>query len=548
MRFFVFILVVYLELFSSCALPKQGINIFITSEKLTSVVSQDYLSRVRSKIDDIGFKEVYNKDESKLNVHFEFIGYEGFTGTGDSLATYIIKNTENSETIKLEKRMDIELSFSFVDDGGLEKGKQQFTYAVAKQIKDAIYYQHCEKFQSIFDKQIAIEQEQNKIQAKKTAEERVKEDKRRQALAKLSQEQDYQKLKKVLSIKPEYRALLDERTKTMLIGSYSLGEMSKAINSGANENRIIQELEGSNLTYASYFTPEQKTYLREAGLSNKLIEYLELHTQEVEIKRERERRLARLERQREREEEEAEEERREAIESARRSREQQERNDASRQRWIDASNIVESTRKETLASLKQQAYEQQRYNQNSYDDSSYSSKSNTREYRSDVREVNNRYEDQLAQIRANKIRVASQREEPTQTRAIASNQNKKVEEKPYKYEFIEAMAYIIRHEKNQYSDVRYSGIGPYGVITSYSTEEEALSTAGCSNFSNVGQSYNYNEYRGKVYYCNKPLDSSFYSTDIDGSYGIGPGLTSGRKRWICKDSIFSDKPGDCKEI
>ena len=129
-----------------------------------------------------------------------------------------------------------------------------------------------------------------------------------------------------------------------------------------------------------------------------------------------------------------------------------------------------------------------------------------------------------------------------------TNKNQ-AKEKPYKYEFIEGMAFIIRHEKTKFSGVRYSGKGPAGSITSYETEEQAIATAGCKNYQGVGHSHTYGEYNGKVYYCNRPLRPGFFSTDIDGDYGVGPGLTSGRKRWLCKDKALGGNWRErCKEI
>ncbi len=126
---------------------------------------------------------------------------------------------------------------------------------------------------------------------------------------------------------------------------------------------------------------------------------------------------------------------------------------------------------------------------------------------------------------------------------------KKVEEKPYQYEFIEGMAFIIRHEKTKLSKVKYSGKGPAGSISSYETEEKALATAGCKSYQGVGHFHTYGKYSGKVYYCNKPLRPGFFSTDIEGDYGVGPGLTSGRKRWLCKDKALNDNWQErCKEI
>lgn len=130
-----------------------------------------------------------------------------------------------------------------------------------------------------------------------------------------------------------------------------------------------------------------------------------------------------------------------------------------------------------------------------------------------------------------------------------ATRSSQVKEKPYKYEFIEGMAFIIRHEKTDYSNVRYSGKGPAGSITSYATEEKALATAGCKSYQGVGHSHIYGKYSGKVYYCNTPLRPGFFSTDIEGDYGVGPGLTSGRKRWLCKDKALNDNWREqCKEI
>ena len=129
-----------------------------------------------------------------------------------------------------------------------------------------------------------------------------------------------------------------------------------------------------------------------------------------------------------------------------------------------------------------------------------------------------------------------------------TTQRHKTKDKVYQYEFIEGMAFIIRRE-TELSGIKYSGKGPCGSITSYDTEEEALSTVGCADYHGVGHSHKYREYSGKVYYCGKPLKPGFCPTDIEGDYGIGPGLTRGRIRWLCQDkALGSDWQKKCKEI
>ncbi len=406
MKKFILFFLISIEVAFSCNLPNQSIKLYLTYD--TSEIYAPIVNSLSNELKRKGFDILYEPDDNTIFIHFGKLGRDGWSILSDLVASYTIKNTSNDESVTLVKRKNHECFTNSSDC--IESEEKKFSRAVATDIIKAIKHESCEKFQSIFDKQITLEKEQNKLQSQKMAVQRVKEEKRRQAVAELSKEQNYKKLKKVLSIKPEYLSLLDERTKTMLIGSYSLGEMSKAIANGTSEESFIRKLEKSNLTYSAHFTNEQRNYLLEAELSSKLIDYLELHTQEVEIKREQEERLARLERQREREIEEEEEAREEAIRDERRSRELQERNDANRQMWINASNALTKITNETLANLKQQAYEQKKYNTNSYSNS-YSSNGYQKEYRSNVREVNNRYDDKLAQIQAKKMRIVSQKEE-----------------------------------------------------------------------------------------------------------------------------------------
>jgi len=125
----------------------------------------------------------------------------------------------------------------------------------------------------------------------------------------------------------------------------------------------------------------------------------------------------------------------------------------------------------------------------------------------------------------------------------------KTQEKAYRYEFVEGMAFITRKESDL-SGVRYGGKGPSGTITTYDTEEEALSAAGCENHHGVGHPHTYGDKSGKVYYCGVPLTLGFNSMDIDGYHGIGPGLTRGRKRWLCQDKAlyYNSWQEKCKEI
>lgn len=125
-------------------------------------------------------------------------------------------------------------------------------------------------------------------------------------------------------------------------------------------------------------------------------------------------------------------------------------------------------------------------------------------------------------------------------------QPKKAPEEKYIYEFIEGMAIIYRYDKTKYSDVEYGGKGPHGNITRYKSEDEALRHAGCENYRGTGTPHSYNGKRGTVYFCDKPLDTSFYNNDIAGEDDIGPGLTGYRKRWMCQKKYFQENK--CKEI
>ena len=301
-------------------------------------------------------------------------------------------------------------SFSGRDAKCFKRRYKGFSFTLLNKLKNIITKTNYQDFKMILDKQIALQKEKElKYLQQKTAK-RMKEQEGIDTIIRLAKEKNYKKLKKVLKIKPEYKSLLDSKTQTMLIGYYCLGEIAKALQSGMSDEQMIKELEKSNSTYLSYFSLEQKDYLREEGLSSRLIEFLELHTQEMNLKREQKRRIAKMERQIEREEAEA----REAIEQDRqrekRRRERQAKNNDDAQRWKDMSNALTKTTNDMMSNIQYRS-NQQHYANDAYNNAISPKKRTTNynnSYRSEQREINNNYNTKLANIKAKKMKLKNQ--------------------------------------------------------------------------------------------------------------------------------------------
>lgn len=94
--------------------------------------------------------------------------------------------------------------------------------------------------------------------------------------------------------------ITDEKLKVSLVGpkELTIKKITELIVQGVKDEELTSLIDSTDEKYATSFTDGQKQYMLDAGLSINLINYLELHSLEVEIKREREERLARLERER----------------------------------------------------------------------------------------------------------------------------------------------------------------------------------------------------------------------------------------------------------
>jgi len=408
MKIIILLIIISIQTLVACKLPNQKIKLLISVFRNDDSTIQ-YSHKIRTKLDDMNFNILSNSDGQELKIHFSNFSHNGFWNYS-YIASYIITNS--SDVILFNGNINMSTN-NTPTDSALDKYDKIFVKKVADHINNNIKKNQCIKFQKYFDKQIALEKQQSLKNSQQLAIETDKERKRRVALAKLSQERNYKKLKKVLKIKPEYKSLLDIKTQTMLIGYYCLGDMAKALQNGMSETQMIKELEQSNFTYLPYFSQKQKDYLIEEGLSSRLIEFLELHTQEINIKKEQKRRIASLQRQREQEEKEAKEAREEEIREARRARERQEENDISAQRWRDMSNALTKTKNEMLNTIQQKANQQQ-YATDIYNNSISTKKRTSNynnSYRSEQREINNNYDNKLAKIHAKKLKIAKQKKE-----------------------------------------------------------------------------------------------------------------------------------------
>ena len=394
--FLIFFIVV--NLFSACSLPDGDIKLFILSnnDKIDGYNSyKKHYNFILSRLMSNNFLLVDNKNEDIIIVYFEQLENVVFKGT--SKAIFQIINSTNNRFILLK----VEVPFEVNDT--------KFSKKIVYTIKQTIKQNNCELFQSIFDKQIALEKQQSLKNSQQRAIENNKEEKRRTALEKLAKEKNYTKLKKVLKIKPEYKSLLDKKTQTMLIGHYCLGDISLALQNGMSDTQMIKELDKNNFTYLPNFSLEQKDYLREEGLSPKLIEFLELHTQEINIKREQQQRIATLERERMREQREAKEEIEAQRRNEKRRRERQEEKRADAQRWNAMSNAITQTTNDMIYTM-QNRTNQQQYATNVYNNSI--NPTNTTSYNSTYHKkktvINSNYNNQLASIRAKKMQLQTQ--------------------------------------------------------------------------------------------------------------------------------------------
>lgn len=421
MRYFLLI-VLYSNFLFSCNINNK-IPIYynsLSSVELDVNQKPNYLAISDKFRNDDRFIATSNSKGTNISIIFTYFGRDGFLlGARDLLITGYIEVPNSSKKINFELSQEM--------SGWIPTAKTQYS-GVATNILNEIYSiikdEHCNEFQPFFDKIILAER--NKVQAVVAGN--AKEEKRRQALAKLAQEENYEKLKKVLKIKPEYRALLDDKTKTLLIGPFTLGEMSKSLRNGVSDTQMIREIEDTSFRYSSSFTFKQRNHLQDVGFSNKLIDYLELHTQEIEIQREQERRLARLERQREREIEEAQEAKEEDRRSARRARDRQEENDAgpsSSEAFASWQRDFQAGLDKDMASINKNSNQFiKQYNQTQRNSRPSSSKSNynssrsptyksnySKSYSTDVREIKSSSNRELDEIRARKMRVIAQKEE-----------------------------------------------------------------------------------------------------------------------------------------
>ena len=85
--------------------------------------------------------------------------------------------------------------------------------------------------------------------------------------------------------------ITDAKLKVFLAGPKGLTvkEIADRIAQGAKEDELINLIRGNEDEYADSFTVEQKQYMLDAGLTSKLISFLEEHTQQVKIIKEEER-------------------------------------------------------------------------------------------------------------------------------------------------------------------------------------------------------------------------------------------------------------------
>ena len=398
----ILLIFIFFEIANACKLPNQKVNLFVvTQEKY-----ERYENLIKRGLKQKGFNVLYDYNKSALQLKFSELETKGFIGYSYEASFKVIDKVNQ---IFISDKVVLETG-STPNNWAIRKYDPIFVKKVVDKIHKNILYDKCDKFQLFFDKRIALEKQQSFKYSQQQAVESAKEQKRIIALAKLSQEKNYTKLKKVLKIKPEYINLMDAKTQTMLIGYYCLGEIAKALQSGMSDEQMIKELEKSNSTYISYFSLEQKDYLREEGLSSRLIEFLELHTQEMNLKREQKRRIAKMERKIEREEAET----REAIEQDRQRertrRERQAKNNADAQRWKDMSNALTKTTNEMMSNIQHRS-NQQHYANDAYNDAISPKKRTTNynnSYRSEQREINNNYNTKLANIKAKKMQLKNQ--------------------------------------------------------------------------------------------------------------------------------------------
>ncbi len=101
---------------------------------------------------------------------------------------------------------------------------------------------------------------------------------------------DFSEIKAYTSHHPDsLQYITDEKFKVFLAGPKGLTvmEIADRIAQGAKEDELIGLIGGNEGEYAAAFTSEQKQYMLDAGLTPKLIGFLEEHTQQVKIIKER---------------------------------------------------------------------------------------------------------------------------------------------------------------------------------------------------------------------------------------------------------------------
>ena len=270
----------------ACTLPKEPVKVYIEYSP-DQHYNSSYMAYLEMFLEADSFEIVEQKGEDVLKFYFISDLDRGLFIWSDSDVSILIGN--------LEKKIMKRYHFTVENICAAEHKcypYEHFAQELAYKIKKAVFQQDCSLNQAVFDVQIKKERDKEVKKILLAKKEMEREKQRQDAVKKLVEKKEYDKLAKILRLKNEYSALLDKKAQLLFLGSYSIWDISKDIQAGANKKELIQKiLQGKN-RYKSKFSKEERKYLKNLGLSSEIIESLQNKTKQEDLRLQEQHRLA----------------------------------------------------------------------------------------------------------------------------------------------------------------------------------------------------------------------------------------------------------------